>query len=87
MNTLIRTQVLLYEEQKRLVDALAASRSLSMGEIVRQALDNYLNVQTRNQSSRKIAIEKLAGSLVNSPSWKNVNAMQWQRKLRHEKGS
>ncbi len=40
-----RTQVYLTEEQRRRVDALAASKGVTMAEIIRRALDAYLELE------------------------------------------
>lgn len=37
-----RTQIYLSEEQRRKIDAVAASEGVTMAEIVRRALDSYL---------------------------------------------
>lgn len=86
MNGLIRTQVLLEKEQKRLASTLAMARGVSMGKIVRQALTKYLSDGAMSQKDREALIKKLAGCLANSPNWKNIDAVAWQRELRHEKG-
>jgi len=41
-----RTQVYLTEEQRRRIDALAAAEDVTMAEIVRRALDAYLEDET-----------------------------------------
>ena len=40
-----RTQVYFQEEQRRRIDALAQARGVTMTEIVRRALDSYLDNQ------------------------------------------
>jgi hypothetical protein len=39
----IRTQIYLTQEQRQLVDRIAASDGLTMAEVVRRALDAYLS--------------------------------------------
>jgi hypothetical protein len=41
-----RTQVYLTEEQRRRIDALAEAAGVTMAEIVRRALDTYLDEET-----------------------------------------
>lgn len=40
-----RTQVYLTQEQRRRIDALAASRGITLAEVVRMALDDFLEEQ------------------------------------------
>ncbi len=40
-----RTQVYLTPEQRRRIDELAASRGVTMAEIVREAVNGYLDVE------------------------------------------
>lgn len=40
-----RTQIYLTEEQRRRIDELAAAEGVTMAEIVRRALDGYLDEQ------------------------------------------
>ena len=40
-----RTQVYFREEQRRRIDALAQARGVTMAEIVRRAVDSYLDTQ------------------------------------------
>jgi predicted DNA-binding protein len=40
-----RTQVYLTDEQRRRIDELAAAEGITMAEIVRRALDGYLDEQ------------------------------------------
>jgi predicted DNA-binding protein len=41
-----RTQILLTEEQRRQIDALAEAEGVTMAEIVRRALDAYLDEES-----------------------------------------
>jgi len=43
-----RTQVYLTEEQRRRIDALAEAEGVTMAEVVRRALDAYLNKESPN---------------------------------------
>ena len=43
-----RTQIYLTPEQRQRIDALAASRGVTMAEIVREALDEYLEEESPN---------------------------------------
>ena len=40
-----RTQIYLSEEQRRRIDELTASRGVTLAEVVRRALDDYLDVE------------------------------------------
>jgi len=41
-----RTQVYLTEDQRRLIDTLAEAEGVTMAEIIRRALDSYLEDET-----------------------------------------
>ena len=41
-----RTQVYLTEEQRRRIDAIAEAEGVTMAEIIRRALDSYLEDET-----------------------------------------
>ena len=86
MNNLVRTQILLEESQKATLDLLSASRAQSMGDLVRRAVESYLKTNKPMVADRRALIKSLAGSLANSPNWKNIDASRWQRELRREKG-
>ena len=86
MDTLIRTQILLYKSQKQKADQVASWHNISLAEVLRRALTEYLNRQKQKQTEREATIKKLAGAWKDSPNWKGVDAVAWQRKLRHEKG-
>lgn len=45
-----RTQIYLTDEQRRRVDELAAAEGVSMAEIVRRALDGYLDEQAHPEA-------------------------------------
>jgi predicted DNA-binding protein len=42
----IRTQVYLTEEQRQRIDALAEAEGVTMAEVIRRALDSYLEDET-----------------------------------------
>lgn len=86
MNTLIRTQISLSKTQRQAVDQLMVWQDISLAEAYRRAMEQYIKTQKQKRAQRKVIAERLAGSLANSPSWKNVDASAWQRKLRREKG-
>ncbi len=83
---MIRTQISLDPEQKKILDMLSSAREESMSELIRQALECYLKYNGPKKSDRAAIAAKLAGCMANSDSWKNIDAVEWQRKLRREKG-
>ena len=46
-----RTQIYLTDEQRRRIDELAAAEGISMAEIVRRALDGYLEDQPDHEAA------------------------------------
>lgn len=86
MNTLIRTQISLPKDQRRAVDELLIQENISLAEAYRRAMEKYLQQQRQRRAERMTLANRLAGSLANSKTWKNVDASAWQRKLRREKG-
>lgn len=86
MNTLIRTQISLYKSQKQTAGRVASWQNVSLAEVLRRALDQYLDVQDKKRAARLATIKRLAGAWEKSPNWKRVDAVAWQRKLRREKG-
>ena len=40
-----RTQVYLSDEQRRMIDDIATAEGISLAEVVRRALDSYLNAE------------------------------------------
>lgn len=65
---------------------LSSARGKSMSELVREALDSYLKYRGAKMADKVAVVKRLAGAWVNSPNWKNVDAVAYQRKLRREKG-
>lgn len=86
MNNLVRTQVLLEEQQRMALNLLSAAQDLSMGQLVRRAVKTYLETNPPKIEDRKALIIKLAGSWAKSKNWRGIDAVAWQRKLRREKG-
>lgn len=86
MDDLIRTQIMLLPIQKQAVDQMGVLWNVSMSEVVRRAVDNYIKIQLQKRAQRMELAERLAGSWKNSKNWKNIDASAWQRKLRREKG-
>lgn len=80
---MIRTQISLDPAQKQMLDMLSSARGKSMSELVRQALDLYIKYQEKEKADKMKIIQKLAGAWANSPRWKNIDAVKWQRGLRH----
>jgi len=59
---MVRTQVQLTERQVKLLKQLAASKNTSVAEIIRQAIDNFLKMQTTvDLEERKQRAIKAAG--------------------------
>lgn len=86
MNPLIRTQVSLTKNDRKVIAQLAGRHAISWAEVIRRAVRDYARKEQAKQLEREATIKRLAGSLKNSPTWKGVDAVAWQRKLRHEKG-
>lgn len=86
MDTMIRTQLSLPKNQRRAVNELIVWKNISLAEAYRRAMDKYLQLEGKQKEDRKALAERLAGAWKNSPNWKNVDASDWQRKLRRDKG-
>jgi predicted DNA-binding protein len=67
-----RTQIYLSEEQRRKIDAVAASEGVTMAEIVRRALDSYLSNETDVEAA-------LAGSFGADPDASPPSRDEWDR--------
>lgn len=86
MDALIRTQLSLPKSQKRIADQIASWQNVSLAEVYRRAMDDYIKNQEKKRAERVALADRLAGSLKNSKTWKNINASAWQRELRREQG-
>lgn len=86
MDTMIRTQVSLTLSDRKTIDQMAGWHNVSLSEIIRRAVRAYSQDDNKKREERKALAQRLAGSLANSKTWKNVDAVAWQRKLRREKG-
>lgn len=86
MNTLVRTQISIPHDQKQAADQIASWKNVSMAEIFRQALADYISKEKQKRAERRAVFERLAGSWANSPNWKGVNGSAYQRQIRREKG-
>jgi predicted DNA-binding protein len=54
-----RTQIYLTDEQRRRIDELSAAEGITMAEIVRRALDGYLN----DQADPEVALATTFGAV------------------------
>ena len=86
MNGLVRTQVLLEEQQRTTLYMLGAAQDISMGELIRKAVALYIKSNPPKISDRRALINKLAGSWAKSKNWQDIDPTAWQRQLRREKG-
>lgn len=86
MNTLIRTQVMLFPAQKKTVDQMGAYWDVSMSEVIRRGVDEIAKKFKQKQADKRALAERLAGSWAKDPNWKYVNAVKYQRQIRREKG-
>lgn len=62
----VRTQVLLTREQRDRLERLAAERGVSVGALIREAIDRYLPPRTR---SREEAFEAIRGLRLPVGDW------------------
>jgi len=58
MSAATRTQIYLTREQRELVDQIAAAEGLTMAEVVRRALNAYLNGEADPTSALKATFGK-----------------------------
>ncbi|MBI3559098.1 hypothetical protein HY085_01765 [Candidatus Gottesmanbacteria bacterium] len=86
MDGLVRTQVMLFPNQKQAVDQMGIFWNVSMSEVIRRAVDNYTQKFQQKQAAKRALAERLAGSWANSPNWKGVNGSKYQREIRREQG-
>lgn len=61
-----RTQIYLTDEQRRRIDELAAAEGITMAEIVRRALDGYLNDQADPEEALAATFGAVEGLMVPS---------------------
>lgn len=67
-----RTQIYLTDEQRRRIDELAHSEGLPMAEIIRRAVDGYLD----DQANPEAALEATFGS---APDFSVPSRDEWVR--------
>lgn len=67
-----RTQIYLTDEQRRRIDELAESQGLTMAEIIRRAVDGYLD----DQADPQAALEATFGS---APDFVVPSRDEWDR--------
>ena len=68
-----RTQVYLTEEQRQRIDVLAGAEGVTMAEIIRRALDSYLDDETPDPESA------LAATFGASPDANVPSRDEWDR--------
>jgi hypothetical protein len=68
----IRTQVYLTDQQRRMIDEIAKAEGITLAEVVRRALDSYLNAE------RDAAIA-LAATFGADPDARAPNRDEWDR--------
>lgn len=69
----VRTQIYLNEEQRRRIDSLAAARGVTMAEVVRRAVDSYLESETPEPAGA------LAATLGALPGIRAPDRDEWAR--------
>jgi hypothetical protein len=67
-----RTQVYLTEDQRRMIDDIAKSEGITLAEVVRRALDSYLNAE-------RDATVALAATFGVDPEARRPNRDEWDR--------
>ncbi len=67
-----RTQVYLTEDQRRRIDDIAKAEGISLAEVVRRALDSYLNAE-------RDAAVVLAATFGADPDARAPNRDEWDR--------
>lgn len=72
-----RTQVYLTEEQKAALDDIAKMRSVSMAEVVREAVSEYLERKT--SENRLAVLDETFGAV---PEWQDADSVECVRNLR-----
>ena len=68
----IRTQVYLTEDQRRRIDDIAKTEDITLAEVVRRALDSYLNAE------RDVAVA-LAATFGADPDARAPDHDEWDR--------
>lgn len=86
MNGMIRTQISLKRDQRTRANRVTSIWNISLSELMRRALDNYLETHQPTAVQRRALIERLAGSWANSPNWKGIDPVKYQQDIRREKG-
>ena len=74
-----RTQIYLTEEQKAALDDIAKMRSMSMAEVVREAVSEYL--ERRTSEARFAVLDETFGAV---PEWQEVDSVEHVRSLRSD---
>jgi Arc/MetJ-type ribon-helix-helix transcriptional regulator len=74
-----RTQIYLTEEQKTALDGIAKMRSISMAEVVREAVSEYLERKT--SETRFAVLDETFGAV---PEWQDVDSVEHVRSLRSD---
>ncbi len=72
-----RTQVYLTEEQKAALDDIAKMRSVSMAEVVREAVSEYLERKT--SENRLAVLDETFGAVL---EWQDADGVEYVRNLR-----
>lgn len=66
MGRMVRKQIVIEPEQERAVAELATQRGVSQSELIREAIDSYLQ-EARAESERDRAFERLMEKFRNAP--------------------
>lgn len=74
-----RTQIYLTSEQKTALEELSKMRSVSMADVVREAICEYL---ARNTVEHRLKV--LDDTFGAVPEWRDVDSVEFVRKLRSE---
>lgn len=72
-----RTQIYLTNEQKTALDDIAKMRSVSMAEVVREAVSEYL--QRKTSETCFAVLDETFGAV---PEWQDVDSVEHVRNLR-----
>lgn len=82
---MVRTQIYLDERQKAELDRLSAARRVTMSELIRQAIEQFLG---SSQSGLDMALEKSFGiwkdrdDIGKSPAYVRKIRREWERRER-----